>query len=81
MLTVENLFTINLEVLLSVLYSWRSFEVTGRMKKYLFKALSLWYLLWQPGQTNTETMFLFIHSKDIYGASITYQALICEIGY
>ena len=26
-------------------------------------------------------MFLFIHSTDIYGASITCQALICEIGY
>lgn len=51
------------------------------MRKYLLKALSLWYLLWQLGQTNTETMFLFIHSIDIYGASITYQALICEIGY
>ena len=31
-LTVENLFTINLEVLLSVLYSWRSLETTGRIK-------------------------------------------------
>ena len=29
---VENLFTINLEVLLSVLYSWRSLETTGRIK-------------------------------------------------
>ena len=31
-LTVENLFTINLEVLLSVLYSWRSIETIGRIK-------------------------------------------------
>ena len=31
-LTVENLFTINLEVLLSVLYSWRSLETIGRIK-------------------------------------------------
>ena len=31
-LTVENPFTINLEVLLSVLYSWRSLETTGRIK-------------------------------------------------
>ena len=30
-LTGENLFTINLEVLLSVLYSWRSLETTGRI--------------------------------------------------
>ena len=29
---VENLFTFNLEVLLSVLYSWRSLETTGRIK-------------------------------------------------
>ena len=29
---VENLFTINLELLLSVLYSWRSLETTGRIK-------------------------------------------------
>ena len=29
---VENLFTINLEVLLSVLYSWRSLQTTGRIK-------------------------------------------------
>ena len=29
---VENLFTINLEVLLSVLYSWRSLGTTGRIK-------------------------------------------------
>ena len=28
----ENLFAINLEVLLSVLYSWRSLETTGRIK-------------------------------------------------
>ena len=31
-LTGENLFTINLEVLLSELYSWRSLEITGRIK-------------------------------------------------
>ena len=31
-LMVENLFTINLEVLLSVLYSWRSLETIGRIK-------------------------------------------------
>ena len=31
-LTVENLFTFNLEVLLSVLYSCRSLETTGRIK-------------------------------------------------
>ena len=31
-LTGENLFAINLEVLLSVLYSWRSLETTGRIK-------------------------------------------------
>ena len=31
-LTVENLFTINLEVLLSVLHSWRSRETIGRIK-------------------------------------------------
>ena len=31
-LTVENPFTINLEVLLSVLYGWRSLEATGRIR-------------------------------------------------
>ena len=31
-LKVENLFTINLEVLLLVLYSWRSLETIGRIK-------------------------------------------------
>ena len=31
-LTVENLFIISLELLLSVLYSWRSLETTGRIK-------------------------------------------------
>ena len=31
-LTVENLFTINLEVLLSVLHSWRTLETIGRIK-------------------------------------------------
>ena len=31
-LMVENLFTINLEVLISVLYSWRSLETIGRIK-------------------------------------------------
>ena len=31
-LMVENLFTINIEVLLSVLYSWRSLQTIGRIK-------------------------------------------------
>ena len=31
-LIVENLFIINLEVLLSVLYGWRHLEATGRMR-------------------------------------------------
>jgi len=31
-LTVENLFTINLDVLSSVLYGWRSLEATARIR-------------------------------------------------